>query len=72
MIKGTCSSKGHVRSNKKSMCSILVIVICRSYICLGKEKVVHVDKEEGEEIKVRYNERKKFLCKPQETIVCIM
>ena len=31
---------------------MLVIVAYRSYICLGREKVVHAKKEEGEEIKV--------------------
>jgi flagellar motor switch protein FliM len=28
------------------------------------EKVIHTKKEEGEKIKVRCDERKKFLCKP--------
>jgi hypothetical protein len=31
---------------------------------LGREKVVRAKKEEGEEIKVRHDESKKFLCKP--------
>jgi hypothetical protein len=39
---------------------------------LGREKVVHAKKEEGEEIKVKYDERKKFLYKPQVVIVCIV
>jgi hypothetical protein len=49
-------------------------VACRSYICFGREKVGHAKKEEREreEIKVRYDERKKFLCKPQVVIVCIV
>ena len=33
---------------------------CRSYICLKREKVLHAKKEEVEEIKVRYDERKNF------------
>jgi hypothetical protein len=49
-----------------------VIVACRSYVCLGREKVIHAKKQEREEIKVRYDERKKFLCKPQVVIVCIV
>jgi hypothetical protein len=39
---------------------------------LGREKVVHSKKEEKEEIKVRHDERKKFLCKPPAVIVCIV
>jgi hypothetical protein len=39
---------------------------------LGREKVVHAKKEEGEEINVKYDERKKFLYKPQVVIVCIV
>jgi hypothetical protein len=39
---------------------------------LGREKVVHAKKEEGEEINVRYDERKKFLCKSLVAIVCIV
>jgi hypothetical protein len=39
-------------------------VAYRSYIYLGRENVVHAKKEEGEEINVRYDKRKKFLCKP--------
>jgi hypothetical protein len=35
----------------KSRCSAVVIVACRSYICLGKDKGVHTRKEEGEKIK---------------------
>jgi hypothetical protein len=31
-----------------------------SYVCLGREKVVHAKKEEGEKIKVLYDERKSF------------
>jgi len=34
--------------------------------------VVHAKKEEEEEIKVKYDERKKFLCKPKGVIVCIV
>jgi hypothetical protein len=34
--------------------------------------VVHAKKEEGDEIKVRPDESKKFLCKPQIVIVCIV
>ena len=34
---------------------------------LGREKVVYAKK--GEEIKVRHDERKKFMCKPQVAIV---
>jgi hypothetical protein len=52
----------HVGSHIKSRCSAVVIVACRSYICLGREKVDHAKKkEEGEEIKVRHDERKKLL-----------
>ena len=51
---------------------MLVIVAYRSYICLGREKVVHAKKEEGEKIKVRYDKRKKFICKPQVVVVCIV
>ena len=43
---------------------MLVIVAYRSYICLGREKVVHAKKEEGEKIKVRHDENRKFLYKP--------
>jgi hypothetical protein len=32
--------------------------------------VIQAKKEEGEEIKVRHDESKKFLCKPQVVIVC--
>jgi hypothetical protein len=39
---------------------------------LGREKVVHAKKEEGEKIKLKYDERKKFLYKPQSVIVCIV
>jgi len=39
---------------------------------LGREKMVHAKKEEREEIKVKYDERKKFLYKPQVVIVCIV
>jgi ribosomal protein L25 (general stress protein Ctc) len=46
-------------------------MIYRSYICLRREKVIYAKKEEGEEIKVRHDECKKFLCKPQAVIVCI-
>jgi hypothetical protein len=49
------SRKSHVGSDKKGRCSILVIVDCRSYICLAREKMVHAKKEEGEEIKVMYD-----------------
>jgi hypothetical protein len=34
--------------------------------------MVHAKKEEEEKIKVMYDERKKFLCKPQVVIVCIV
>jgi hypothetical protein len=34
--------------------------------------VVHAKKEEGEKIKVRHDENKKFLCKVQVVIVYIM
>jgi hypothetical protein len=34
--------------------------------------VVHAKKEDGEEIKVMYDERKKFFSKPQVVIVCIV
>jgi hypothetical protein len=37
---------------------------------LGKEKVIHAKKEKGEEIKVRHDKSKKFLCKPHALIVC--
>ena len=60
----TSSPKYHIVSYKKSRCFILVIVAYISYICLERENVVHAKKEEGEEIKVRHDERKKFLCKP--------
>jgi hypothetical protein len=66
------SPKCHVGSDKTSRCSRLVIVAYKSYICLGREKVVHAKKEEGEEIKVRYDESKTFLFKPQVVIVCIV
>jgi hypothetical protein len=36
------------------------MVACRSYICLKRKNVVHAKKEEGEEINVRYDERKSF------------
>ena len=39
---------------------------------LGRENVVHAKKEEKEEIKVRHDEKKKFLCKPQVVIVFIV
>jgi hypothetical protein len=39
---------------------------------LGREKMVHAKKEKEEEINVRHDERKKFLCKPQVVIVCIV
>ena len=39
---------------------------------LGREKVVHAKKEEGEEINVRHDEKKKVLCKPRVVIVCIL
>jgi hypothetical protein len=32
--------------------------------------MVHAKKEKGEKIKVRHDERKKFLCKPQVVIIC--
>jgi hypothetical protein len=47
-------------------------LVCRSYIYLGREKVVHTKKEEDEEIKMMYDEMKKFLCKPQVMMVCIV
>jgi hypothetical protein len=37
-----------------------------------REKMVHAKKEEGERIKLRHDERKKFLCKPHIVIVCIV
>jgi hypothetical protein len=43
---------------KKNRCSILVIGTCRSYICLGREKVIHSKKRE--KIKVRHDEKKCF------------
>jgi hypothetical protein len=58
--------------DKKSRCSTLVIAACRSYVCLRREKVVHAKKDEGEKIKVRHDENKKFLCKVQVVIVYIM
>jgi carbon monoxide dehydrogenase subunit G len=39
---------------------------------LGIEKMVHAKQEEGEKIKVRHDKIKKFLCKPQVVIVCIV
>ena len=42
---------------------------CRSYICLGREKMIHAKKENGEKIKVKHDENKKFLCKQQVVIV---
>ena len=39
---------------------------------LGREKMVHAKKEEEEEIKVRYDENKRFLYKPLQVIVCVM
>jgi hypothetical protein len=44
---------------------------CRSYICFGKEKVVHANKEKREEINMRYDE-KKFIYKSQIVIICII
>jgi hypothetical protein len=37
-----------------------------------REKMVYAKKKEGKEINVRYDESKKFLCKPQVIIVCIV
>jgi hypothetical protein len=34
--------------------------------------VVHAKKEDGEKIKVMYDEMKKFLCKQQVVMVCIV
>jgi hypothetical protein len=39
---------------------------------LERDKVVHAKKEEGEKIKLKYDERKKFLYKSQSVIVCIV
>jgi hypothetical protein len=39
---------------------------------LGREKIIHAKKEKEEEIKVGHDKRKKFLCKPQVVIVCIV
>jgi hypothetical protein len=39
---------------------------------LEREKVVHAKKEERDEIKMRYDKNKKFLCKSQVVIVCIV
>ena len=47
-------------------------MVCRNYIYLGREKVVHAKKEEGERIKVRHDERKMFLYKLQAVIVYIV
>jgi hypothetical protein len=33
---------------KKSSCSTLVIMACRSYICFGREKVVYAKKKKRE------------------------
>ena len=46
---------------------------CRSYICLGERRwsILKI-KEEKEEIKARYDEKKKILYKPQIVIVCIV
>jgi hypothetical protein len=49
----------YVRSDKKSRFSIIVIIACIIYVCLGREKVIHTEKEEGEKIKIRHDERKK-------------
>jgi hypothetical protein len=66
------SIKCYVGSNKKSRCSALITEVYRSYICLGREKMVHAKKEEGEKIKLKYDERKKFLYKPRSVIVYIV
>jgi len=39
---------------------------------LTRENVVHAKKKEGAEIKIRYDEKKKFLCKLQVVIICIV
>jgi hypothetical protein len=39
---------------------------------LRRKKVVYAKKEEKEEIKVRYDKSKRFLCKPQVVIVYIV
>jgi hypothetical protein len=38
----------------------------------GETRWSMLKKEEGEEIKVRHDESKIFLCKPQVVIVCIV
>jgi hypothetical protein len=48
-------------------------VACRSYVGLGRKKLVNTKKkEEGEKINMMYDEIKKFLCKPKVVMVCIM
>jgi hypothetical protein len=47
-------------------------MVYRSYAYLRREKVVYAKKVEEDEIKVRHDESKKILCKPQVMIVCIV
>jgi len=54
------------------MCSTFITVTYRSYVCLGRNKVIRAKKEGGKKIKERYDERKKFLYKTQVVIVCIV
>jgi hypothetical protein len=63
----------HVGSDKKGRCSTLVVVVCGSYIyAWGEKRWSMLKKKMGEEIKVMYDEMKKFVCKPQVVMVCIM
>jgi hypothetical protein len=64
----SCGPKCHVESDK-NRCSIFVIVVCRSYICLEERRWSMLKKEEGEKINMRHDENKKFLCKLQVVIV---
>jgi hypothetical protein len=47
----SCSHKCHIGSDKKSRCSTLVIVSCKSYIYFGREKIVHTKKKKRGENK---------------------
>jgi hypothetical protein len=44
-------------------------VAYRNYIYLGERRWFMLKKEDGEEINVRYDENKKFLCKSQVVII---
>ena len=51
---------------------MFVIVPCRSYMCLEEKMWSMLKRREREEIKMRHDKNKRFLCKPQVMIVCIV